>query len=569
MGGFVLLIPLLGFLGMAGVWKWWARQEGSKVAAGSGDARPAGYVGDEVCAECHRELYETYRRHPMGRSLAPVLAVAPREPDDRAAHNPFEATSFRYQVERRRDRVVHRESALDPQGQVLTMQDVEVHFAVGSGQRGRSYLINRDGYLFESPITWYPLRGIWDLSPGYRKGNLHFSRPVVATCLFCHCNQVEPVEHTANQYRLPLFRGHAIGCERCHGPGELHARRQGESEAASGSDDTIVNPRHLDHALREAVCQQCHLQGEERVVRRGRQLFDYRPGLPQHDFLVDFVKPVERGGDPKFVGTVEQMYASRCFRESSGPNKLGCISCHDPHALPAEGRKAAYYRERCLACHRTRGCSLSAERRQQGNADDCIACHMPRTPSDISHTAISDHHIPRRPTGPPDTPRRPGRARDRSPWFPFPGSSKVPARRRYPATWESRSWLWRKNSPPRWPATWRRRPCLCWRQPCGGTRTTALPGRLAATPSGLRDGPRKRWLPTMPAWPLPRGGRRPSFRRPRSRCGSSGATSLRPCAGVPWRSIRGAGSFTSCRPAFTRRRGAGPTRLRRAAGRWH
>src|SRR5262249_38128802 len=30
------------------------------------------YVGDAACARCHTEIAETYRRHPMGRSLAPI-----------------------------------------------------------------------------------------------------------------------------------------------------------------------------------------------------------------------------------------------------------------------------------------------------------------------------------------------------------------------------------------------------------------------------------------------------------------------------------------------------------------
>ena len=30
------------------------------------------YVGDAVCARCHAEIADTFRRHPMGRSLASV-----------------------------------------------------------------------------------------------------------------------------------------------------------------------------------------------------------------------------------------------------------------------------------------------------------------------------------------------------------------------------------------------------------------------------------------------------------------------------------------------------------------
>jgi hypothetical protein len=359
------------------------------------------YVGDDACAACHQRISETYHRHSMGRSLSPIAAALALERYDEAAHNPFEAAGFRYTIERRGDHVLHKETASDASGKTLTETEAEVQFAIGSRARGRSYVVNRDGYLFASPISWYPQKGIWDLSPGYANLNPHFSRPIGPDCLFCHANQVEHVEHTANRYHPPLFRGAAIGCERCHGPGELHVRRHENNEEITGPDDSIVNPRHLEHGLREGVCQQCHLQGEQRVLRRGQKYFDYRPSLPLELFFADFVRPAVHPGDTKFVGTVEQMYASRCFRESKGPDKMGCISCHDPHKQPAVEKKTAYYRARCLSCHEERSCSLPrAMRLKENKEDNCIACHMPRTGSDVSHTTITDHRIPRRPQTP-------------------------------------------------------------------------------------------------------------------------------------------------------------------------
>jgi tetratricopeptide (TPR) repeat protein len=102
--------------------------------------------------------------------------------------------------------------------------------------------------------------------------------------------------------------------------------------------------------------------------------------------------------DTKFVGTVEQMVASRCFRESSGPDKLGCISCHDPHKRPTAQKKTAYYRARCLNCHTERSCNLPrALRLEKSKEDSCLVCHMPGTGSDVNHTSITDHRILRRP----------------------------------------------------------------------------------------------------------------------------------------------------------------------------
>ena len=364
------------------------------------------YVGDRACADCHASQAKTYREHPMSRSLTAIADTTPPERYDNAAHNPFAVPGFRYEVERPGKRVWHKEAVIDPQGRTVAETRAEIAFAIGSGRSGRAYLINRAGYLFSSPITWYPPKGIWDLSPGYEKDNPHFDRPITADCLFCHSNYADHVADSLNRYRPPIFRGHGVGCERCHGPGELHVQRHQRREAVAGVDDTIVNPARLEHALRESVCQQCHLQGQQRIWRRGRDTFDYRPGLPFHLFMSEFVKPPEQSGNFKFVGSVEQMYASRCFQSSRGDHKMGCTSCHDPHAVPSPEKKAAFYRRRCLSCHqdghneadarKAKSCSLPVADRQE-KADNCTACHMQKTGSNVNHVAITDHRILRRP----------------------------------------------------------------------------------------------------------------------------------------------------------------------------
>jgi hypothetical protein len=405
----------MAMLGTAGLAAWcWQRPAAPISSAAAADdprlsyptpfqnVRPeVRYAGDAACAGCHPAIAESFARHPMGRSAAPAGQLAALDHYDASSHNPFEQWGARFLVVPRGGRVFHKET----RGGVALEE--EVAFAIGSGTRGRSYVVDHGGHLVQSPVSWYSQERRWAASPGL-SASQHFNRPVVPSCLFCHVNDAEPVEGAVNRYRGPV-QARAIGCERCHGPAELHiARQRGAGEAAP--DDTIVNPARLEPALREAVCQQCHLAGEERVPRAGRGAFDYRPGLPLHLFWSVFVRPPDRS-ENKAVGQVEQMYASRCFRGSKG--KLGCVSCHDPHALPAAAERAAYYRGRCLSCHEDAGCRLPRAERDRRNANDCSACHMPRArTADIAHTAITDHRVLARPdsvpVAAPARRRRPG-----------------------------------------------------------------------------------------------------------------------------------------------------------------
>jgi Tfp pilus assembly protein PilF len=351
------------------------------------------YVGDDACVRCHPSSVESYKRHPMSRSLTPISAASLADPALEDGRVLFEDNGITYSIEHQGGNVLHRETRRDRSSQVITRNDVLVQYALGSGRQGISYLAERDGFIVESPMTWYVHPHRWGLSPGFEVHNYQFDRPVRPGCLYCHANRVRPVAGPINRYEPPVFEGHAIGCERCHGPGELHVKRPA---VIDGKDLTIVNPPDLSPPLREAVCEQCHLLGDSRTTHRDLQDDDFRPGLPFQSFWTVLTPPAD-AAQSRFVGQVEQMHESRCFRESDG--KLGCLSCHDPHHHPASEEKVAYYRDRCLECHGEpeRGCRLSNAARSSGSRpDDCVSCHMPRLPTaDIAHGAASDHRIPR------------------------------------------------------------------------------------------------------------------------------------------------------------------------------
>jgi len=98
----------------------------------------------------------------------------------------------------------------------------------------------------------------------------------------------------------------------------------------------------------------------------------------------------------KVAGHVEQMWLSRCYQQS---DSLTCTTCHNPHAavlpaaVPAE-RAAAEYRSKCLECHAPAACGLDVAARTKAEpGDNCAACHMPPTQTDVPHAAFTHHRI--------------------------------------------------------------------------------------------------------------------------------------------------------------------------------
>lgn len=362
------------------------------------NARPEiAYVGDAACFPCHRDITKSFHRHPMGRSAAmPETLPDGVEKFTEANRTQFTASgNIDYKVERRGEFYVQTETIKGTDGKPAIATEATVVAAIGSGARGRSYLCSRDSSLWQTGPSWFSEKQIWDLSPGFTPGR-HAQRAVIGRCLFCHVNQVELVEGSLNRFKEPFFGAQiSIGCERCHGPGALHVSEQTDGKIPLGIIDyTIVNPKHLAADLREGICRQCHFQGTERVARRGRSEFEFRPGLPLDLFVGIFVKHPAITDYHQSVGQVEQIAISKCEAGSSG--RFGCTSCHDPHKVPAAAEKDAFYRQKCLACHQDKGCSLPLPARKERN-DACTACHMPKAASaNIVHTAVTDHRVLRR-----------------------------------------------------------------------------------------------------------------------------------------------------------------------------
>jgi Flp pilus assembly protein TadD len=270
--------------------------------------------------------------------------------------------------------------------------EVKLAYFMGSNTRGRTYLFERDGYWFETPVNWYAKKRVWDMAPNYLTAHeMPLTLPVDANCLHCHVSGgAVALPGSRNHFAAAPFAHAGIGCASCHGDAAEHVRTKGKA--------AVLNPAKLAADRRDSVCLQCHLEGGTAVYRLGHTLATYRPGDALFDSVAYFVHQGEVGPQGRATSQYEALLQSACKRAKG--ERMTCTTCHDPHSsqtMATAVERVAYYRGRCLTCHTGAKYATGHHPEQL----DCATCHMPRAASeDIAHEQVTDHRIqiPRAPT---------------------------------------------------------------------------------------------------------------------------------------------------------------------------
>jgi len=378
------------------------------------DAGQNGYIGNEACARCHSGIYESYRQTAMAQASGPAVdALTP-------ADFTHKESGVHYRIYSEKGSAW---LSFDRPGDPGVRGKRELFYFIGSGRRGRSYLFETDGFLFESPVNWYANKGVWDMAPAYQTAHeIPLNLPAYASCLHCHVSGMRPpAKDTDNRYPSPPFLHNGVSCERCHGPGAGHA-----------NGGPIVNPAKLAPARRDEVCMQCHLEGKVAIERPGRHAYEFCPGDELSDYVRYFVLTDSQASSLGAVSQVEALAQSQCKKKSG--DAMSCTSCHNPHQAPAPAERVAYYRSKCLACH---GSPFAAKHHE--DQPDCLTCHMPAAASsDVAHTEVTDHRILRRPQIEPRLLQDGANGSPLSRLVPFPAAAKPEADLRDLAlAWES------------------------------------------------------------------------------------------------------------------------------------
>lgn len=332
---------------------------GLALFAFSLQAAEPGYIDPASCRPCHAAIFDSYQHTGMGRSLGKASTVPALD-------------RFLHQASKRTYSIVNRggESFLRREPFAI---EKRIDYVVGSGNHSRTF-VHRDevGRLLELPVSWYAEGGVWRMSPGYdRLDHSDFRRELTDSCLFCH-----------NGYPSTMNGGLAQGidCQRCHGPGEAHAKGRGP----------VVNPAKLSAERQLEVCLQCHLESASRTLpdsvrRPGRTAFSYRPGEPLGDFVTYYKFQTSAADDRITVnGAGYGMLRSACFLRSEG--RLQCTTCHDPHRRVTA---QSHFTVVCRSCH---------AQAHEPSTTDCAGCHMQkRRTEDAVHVVMTDHRIRRSP----------------------------------------------------------------------------------------------------------------------------------------------------------------------------
>jgi predicted CXXCH cytochrome family protein len=386
----------------------------------------AGYVEPGACAECHRDIAESYARTAMARTFGAVQSENDFPELKRGAfHHDASEEFFTVYARDGRPYIQRHQAGFD--GAVTNVFEARVDYWIGSGNHARSYISRtKAGELVELPGSWYARNGgYWAMSPGYdRPDHAGFSRKIGYRCMSCHNGYIQTQSDALEEdARFPDRLPEGIDCQRCHGPGGAHLEAARLGAPAERVRSAIINPARLSHDRQMEVCMQCHLETTSlklpaTLPRYGRDAFSYRPGEPLGDYILHFDRATssaprrarkqagasgtyqgEDEGWIEFVSAAYRLRKSACYAQSRG--SLSCLSCHNPHepsSTPAASRR---YTEACQRCHQSAIRKL-VEALRHPASQDCASCHMPKLrPSDAIHTSIADHLIKARPTADP------------------------------------------------------------------------------------------------------------------------------------------------------------------------
>ncbi len=321
--------------------------------------RDTAFVGDQICAQCHKKQTVLHAQSPMGMAMQSVAAsrVLVENPLLTYRNGPYS-----YSIKRQNQQSIY--TVTDGKGTI----SLPILYAVGQGLAGQTYLLEDQGVFYESRVSFYQKIGGLDITigaPNETPSSLKLavgrllSENEVGNCFGCHSTG------GMNGGKLSLEKvTPGVGCEACHGPGGPHVTA---IQSGTPGGKLVYNPANLSgDQLSQDFCGSCHLGSNDFEELRKMQVNNIR------------FQPY-------------RIFYSKCY---SDDRRISCTACHDAHEAVNQDPK--HYDAKCIACHSSQ--ALNAEQ-QSGPAickvgtKDCVSCHMPKAEPPGAHFMFTDHYI--------------------------------------------------------------------------------------------------------------------------------------------------------------------------------
>ena len=309
-----------------------------------------------TCASCHIDKAATQPKTPMGRAMQ-----LPGDNRQLAEHPKLmvQKGAYTYVVQ------THGNQATYTVSDGKDTRSFPIRW--GFGAAAQTWVLEIDGHLYESLVSYYPAIHGLDTTTGDERvtpKSVEEATGRVLTqadskaCFGCHATNAV----LNGQLSLESLRP-GVTCEHCHAGASTHM-----ADASQGKFSTL--PAKLGAMSSEDLsgfCGQCHRTWET-VVRShwwGAANVRFQP---------------------------YRLANSKCFNGTDP--RISCVACHDPHRDVI--RDVAFYDAKCLACHSSSGRPASAGPKLCPVAkSNCVSCHMPKVtlPGGSGHLAFTDHQI--------------------------------------------------------------------------------------------------------------------------------------------------------------------------------
>jgi hypothetical protein len=311
-----------------------------------------------TCATCHADQASTQPDTQMGRAAElpghnPTLQTHPKLT--------FQSAGYNYTVETRNGQSKYTVS--DGTNSVT----IPIQWSLGS--QAQTWVLERNGKLFESQVSYYPSIDGLDITPGdnlWHPKNVEeaVGRPIgddeAKVCFGCHTTDAVFDRKVNLSAAKP-----GVTCTHCHVGAEAHL-----TDAIQG--DLSSTPPELGRLSAEDLsnfCGKCHRTWETVVRSHWHGQADVR------------FQPY-------------RLANSKCF-DGSDP-RISCVACHDPHKKLVRD-SPAHYDPKCLACHAPL-LTPTNSKTVHGKVcpvakSNCASCHMPKVKLPNGLITFNDHQI--------------------------------------------------------------------------------------------------------------------------------------------------------------------------------